>query len=614
MLEIRLKEVNPTGPTYRIVAELGESGPGAAQPPEGKPWTIDWQVTVYPCDPNRPHFSHAIQATWARGAQTELALDATLEPRPDIRYGDVVVLKAEIAGAKEAPQVAPIALVAGYKHPVPIEQAILLSYIKRNIDGKLEAIATAMGGGPALPAELQDAVSNVLRNLNAAFDPAEAASIHRTFAPVLEAARIAVAARQPAPTEYERVWRRIRAASEALSFARYEAFVADELRDPRPRGDYQAFIAQLVAGNADMNFPRNAGGFAGHPQGAHALDILRYATELYVLREGGFDAGTIPEDPAPAPVPRLLQSGDNDLRPNLRPARRAYCVELLASYWDEEAPVAMTWKAICLRFQNRRHPRLRDPLANLDVHPLRPLSALIWSYVGSERDWLTPQRRNLEYQYAYGIGLSGSAVSAADAVVRRNSFLPAFHALLRVCAQYYRDASNTMVIPEVRPLLDALREVRRYLVDGMHNQYGQLPWQAKVEMLMMKYLLSQAEVGQFLPTPPLTTNPDWIGRIDAMRRLQGWGDTSARHFESLSRDGELLLLSIRFGPWATGVPNDSEANARYWVSAFREEIQEYIHAYRAVTGVDLSSAAELDTQMPSVHLQRRRALQAGAVA
>ena len=44
--------------------------------------------------------------------------------------------------------------------------------------------------------------------------------------------------------------------------------------------------------------------------------------------------------------------------------------------------------------------------------------------------------------------------------------------------------------------------------------------------------------------------------------------------------------------------------ARYW----RAEIQGYIHGYRAVTGVDLTSVP-VDTTLPAVHLQRRLAMQ-----
>ena len=48
--------------------------------------------------------------------------------------------------------------------------------------------------------------------------------------------------------------------------------------------------------------------------------------------------------------------------------------------------------------------------------------------------------------------------------------------------------------------------------------------------------------------------------------------------------GEQILLSIRYGAWSDVNEPVQAANwARFW----RPEIQGYIHAYRAVTGVDL---------------------------
>ena len=45
-----------------------------------------------------------------------------------------------------------------------------------------------------------------------------------------------------------------------------------------------------------------------------------------------------------------------------------------------------------------------------------------------------------------------------------------------------------------------------------------------------------------------------------------------------------------------------------WVRYWRPEIQGYIHAYRAVTGADLTD--RVDTTMPAVLLKRRAAPQA----
>ena len=68
------------------------------------------------------------------------------------------------------------------------------------------------------------------------------------------------------------------------------------------------------------------------------------------------------------------------------------------------------------------------------------------------------------------------------------------------------------------------------------------------------------------------------------------------------------MLSIRYGDWID--VNDQE-QAKNWARYWRPEIQGYIHAYRAVTGVDLS-AETVGTEkgsarylQPSVHLRNR---------
>ncbi len=80
----------------------------------------------------------------------------------------------------------------------------------------------------------------------------------------------------------------------------------------------------------------------------------------------------------------------------------------------------------------------------------------------------------------------------------------------------------------------------------------------------------------------------------------GWTETSIVQFRDLGVFGEQILLSIRFGAWSNIIDADSAANwARYW----RPEVQGYIHAYRAATGVDL--AHRPDATMPAILLRRR---------
>jgi hypothetical protein len=137
------------------------------------------------------------------------------------------------------------------------------------------------------------------------------------------------------------------------------------------------------------------------------------------------------------------------------------------------------------------------------------------------------------------------------------------------------------------PVLNALKEVHLILSQGAHNQFGDLPWVSRQEMLMEEWLLSRPEFRDFLPTRVMVAYPElWMHRVDAMKTLQGWGDTSVMHFRDLGVFGEQLLLSIRYGNWNNVFDRNQATNwARYW----RQEVANYIHAYWAVTGVDLRS-------------------------
>lgn len=127
------------------------------------------------------------------------------------------------------------------------------------------------------------------------------------------------------------------------------------------------------------------------------------------------------------------------------------------------------------------------------------------------------------------------------------------------------------------------------LAEGAHNQYGDLPWTARQEMLIQQYLLGRPEFRDFLPTRVMVVHPEpWMGRVDAMKKLQGWTDTSVRFFHDLAVAAEPILLSIRFGDWSNVV---DQAQARNWARYWRQEVQTYIHAYHVVTGVDLSADA-----------------------
>ena len=64
-------------------------------------------------------------------------------------------------------------------------------------------------------------------------------------------------------------------------------------------------------------------------------------------------------------------------------------LELIWSYWHEEGMLVQTMNAITRRFQNVRAPVGDDPLANMEIDPLRPLNNLLWGYVQDEQHRLT---------------------------------------------------------------------------------------------------------------------------------------------------------------------------------------------------------------------------------
>jgi hypothetical protein len=284
-------------------------------------------------------------------------------------------------------------------------------------------------------------------------------------------------------------------------------------------------------------------------------------------------------------------------------------IELLWSYWHEEGMLVQTLNAISWRFQNRRIAT-KDPLANLTLNPLRPLSNLLWGYIQDEQNRLTLQRRAYEYDHEYGLSLIGKAVQPLQTADSRSKFLEAFHNLLNGCMNFYKEENNKMIVPDAFPLLNAIKEVHLLLAEGAHNQFGDLPFQARVEMLMQQWLLARPEIQEFLGRRPMMPyREDWMSAVDAMKSLQGWTDVTIMNFSDLGVFGEQILLSIRYGDW-NNINNPEEA--RNWTLYWKTEIQNYIHSYRVVTGVDLANPVvkgKIDSVKPSIHLNRRLEMQ-----
>jgi hypothetical protein len=284
-------------------------------------------------------------------------------------------------------------------------------------------------------------------------------------------------------------------------------------------------------------------------------------------------------------------------------------LELIWSYWHEEGMLVQTLNAISMRFQNRHGAQDRDPLMHLQLDPLRPLANIIWGYIQDEIHRLTLARRVYEYDHQYGLTLIGKAVPQLHSVDSRSKFLEGFHNLLHTCSVFFKEDDDTTVISDAFPVLNALREVHLVLAQGAHNQFGDLPWTARVEMLIQQWMLSRPEVREYLGAPPMVPYQEpWMGAVDTMKAMQGWSDVPVSHFRDLGVYGEQLLLSVRYGDWI--VVNDPQ-QARNWARYWRPEIQAYMHSYRVLTGVDLTAeitdtrlASERDMQ-PSL-LQFRR--------
>lgn len=291
---------------------------------------------------------------------------------------------------------------------------------------------------------------------------------------------------------------------------------------------------------------------------------------------------------------------------------RPIFIELIWSYWHEEAMVVQAINALSLRFQNKRTPGDRDPLANFETHPLRPMANLFWGYIQGEDDRLTVARRAYEYEHEYGLTLVGRAVPRLRPADRRSKFLEAFHTLLHQTAVFYDRSANLTVRADAFPLLNALREVHLILAEGAHNQFREMPWTSRVEMLIQQWLLSRREVREFVGGRPAVPYSElWMSSVDALRRAMGWGDTASSHFNDLAVTGEKIVLSVRYGNWSD---RKSEDDAAGWATFWKPEIQRYIHAYHTVTGVDLSATTnlptrEIDSTPPSLLLQQRVARQ-----
>lgn len=432
-----------------------------------------------------------------------------------------------------------------------------------------------------------------------------------------------------------KLWRTIRDATNALSFKNYFDFMniifcsegvpidndnifKQELRRLNirrklPFNDTEAYRAIKIATEAFVmvNLANSTGDLDGYLESVFDAngERLRIIPYLAIIRNKLSDLdfkSTSFEDAL-----------DNFINPNNRPVadtcygiitdriQQPIYLELIWSYWHEESMMVQGVNTVARRFQNIKGEGPVDPLANLEIGPLRPLNNLMWGYIQDEQHRLTVRRRAYEYDHHYGITLQGKAVTNMRTADSRSKFIEAFHTLLNLCMRFFRQHDDTTVVADGFPIMNALKEVHMILSEGAHNQYGDLPSTARIEMLMQQYLLARPEFREFLPTRQMVPYPEaWMDRTAVLNQLHGWTKTSVLHFRDLAVFGEQILLSIRFGAWSNVFDRTQAAN---WAIFWRPQIQNYMHAYRAVTGIDLAREdnAPVDILQPSVHLVRR---------
>ena len=436
--------------------------------------------------------------------------------------------------------------------------------------------------------------------------------------------RVALVQPELEPTNDQTLWRVIKSRTELMGFDVYMQFIDNILRGSASVG---ANGKQGIAlSDPVTNLPealRQIGFF-----GTDGYRLLRIATELFLMAQCTtlsriprfIPAGvSVDEENANAEDlrERYLQSLTNESSRDFLPyikivvqnlgnlplkdraiidseygilrsrASGPPLIELIWSYWHEQAMLVQTINAVSLRFQNIRRHVGRDPLASLELDSLRPMSNVLWGYLQDEQNRLTVLRRAYEYDHEYGLRLEGKAIPDLNTADSRQRFIPAFHNLLYRAWQFLKEDAIRTIEADGFPVLNALRELHFVLAEGAHNQFGDLPWQARIEMLIQMWILARPEMAQFLGGRPAVPYPEpWMDRVDTMKQMQGWTDVSVIHFNDLATFGEQLVLSARYGDWSTqGKTAEAAAN---WARAWRNEINRYVHAYRVATGVDLT--------------------------
>ncbi|MCB9495828.1 MAG: hypothetical protein H6686_02970 [Fibrobacteria bacterium] len=278
--------------------------------------------------------------------------------------------------------------------------------------------------------------------------------------------------------------------------------------------------------------------------------------------------------------------------------------DLIWNYWMEEGGLVQGMNILALRFQNRAVPGKAEFLRNFELDALRPMSHFLWEYIESEPHRLSVVRRAYEYEHEYGLRLLGKAVEKMEPYERRTGFIAGFNSLIHLAHKLFRDEDDLQRKADAFPLLNQLQELQSLVQEGAHNQYPELVKKARTEMLMQQYVFTLPPVQEFIRARPMVVYEEpWMGPLDALRQAMGWDPVSVSVYHKLAERSESLITTIRTYDWVHETVIDA---ARSWAQTYRSEIQSYAHAYRTVTGVDLTEKLEEGyAEQPSTLIRRR---------
>ncbi len=134
-------------------------------------------------------------------------------------------------------------------------------------------------------------------------------------------------------------------------------------------------------------------------------------------------------------------------------------LELIWSYWMEEGMLVQSFNSITRRFQNLRTNGERDPLAQMEIDPLRPVNNLLWGYVQDEQG--QPQRAapgaRVRPPLRVHAARQGAGRAAHGRHAGRSSSRRSTTCCTGACSSTQRD-DDTTVIADAFPVLNALKE------------------------------------------------------------------------------------------------------------------------------------------------------------